>query len=636
MSNWYDRAKKGLQGIYEDTYESMSDIQRQRETGKISYTESSIRQLGEVAGGVSSVVDAGLSVIPGYEELQETIGEGVQTFLETPVGQPFARYPQQRPRVSGMLSAGANIAEVLPFVKGVSTVRGAEADLKQLTGPESDKGMLLASLDNYIPGHYGYKEVTASTPLKDMSKASEPLSFPLKVVESQLTNPESLTNKLFSVLPDKLSNLIPEEVKKGGVATKSALIKTPALIKFGTIGGLKTIRDLFSPESRALYREQGLSKTGRNIIASHVIDKAIKKSPEGQKIYEQIEDQIKKFNALEKKKTTKGKGHFLTEEHRKINEEIQRLAGKLSSREDAKAVAEAIYQLHIGQQAGRKGGLNFGLQEITREAFLETYDNYQRGTLSSWFSKHNNRAKSDKYDLTLTDQDLVTLEQDIIKAHKQSFGDSEVPAIVVMKQPQKVTTGQHQLDITKSRVSTQPAGKIKKAFFSLGNKPTTIKQLEEALRNQNLIINSVDSTNGKIYFSGSATGSAIVEGGTHVSGFVKPDGTASFIMSDVHDFFEKTPGTKQVIRQTIPHSLLAVSPVVFKNFIDEGKITNRTAKPTGETDVVDVEAALKDIATAQPSKEVLTAERRKQKGMLTAVAQPGSTLVGNLEEEENR
>lgn len=645
MSDWYSRAKKGLQGIYDDTYESMSDIQRQRETGDISYTESSVRQLGEVAGGVGSLVDAGLSVIPGYEKLQETIGEGVESFLETDVGQQFARYPQQRPRVSGMLGALANIAEFVPGIKGVSTVRNAASDVNMLTGPESGKGMELASLDNYIDNFYGIKEVNPTSPAASMEGATKPFTDKQRQMEQRFYDPKSVTNRALDFVdnipglkkgPQKFraltrsDRLKPEESFESTKETRTAIAKLDALQNFGVESVKNTVRDYFSPESRALFREQGLSRTGRDIIASHLIDSKLK-DDKSKKILDNIEELQKKY------RDEKKEGNRLTDKHREITEQIQEEASKLTSREVPKAVAEAIYQLHIGQQGGRKGGLNAGLINIAKESFLEPYSKYDTGTLSSWFTK-NHRATSDKYDVSFNQDDASTIENIILNANKNGLGETGVPALVVMKEPsKKLSSGNHIFDVFNKRSkagSTPPAGKIANAFENLGNKEVSIGQLYDELKKEKLNIKKV--TEDKIYFTGSTTGSAIVEGGVNVSGFVKPDGTTAFVMADVHDFFENIRPVKKFTDKIAPHSLMAVSPPLFKNFLEDGKISNKQPKKE-KKDIVDVTGALEEIAAAKPRSDILQAEQRRQQGMLlSGLGQPAATMVGNIEEEEAR
>ena len=336
----------------------------------------------------------------------------------------------------------ANLLGAGLFTKGTQAIN-------KIAGPEAGKGMPLASLDNYIRDYYGRKEVGATTPLNQMEGAAKPLSGTGRFIERQLYDEGSATNKLFDFIEE--ATLVPSQAKKavGAVKkrtasdrlkssdfestpqTRSAAGRLEALRNFAVTGAKNTLRDLFSPESRALFKEQGLTQTGKEIMTAHVVGKAFKDSPEGMEVLEKISRLQDQYKAL-----PRGERRKLTPEHTKINEQIQALASQLPSRGIPKAVAEAIYQLHIGQQAGRKGGLNAGLVEIAKESFLENYNKYDTGKLSSWFTKHN-RAKSDSFDVSISKDEAKKLEENIINAHRNTMGEAEAPAIVVMKEPSK-------------------------------------------------------------------------------------------------------------------------------------------------------------------------------------------------------
>lgn len=640
MSNWYDRGIAGLQGVYSEAVEDSSEAMRAASAGEITYAESALRQVGSAATIPSYALDSAFSLLPGYEYLQEKIGEGIQYAAQTKPGQEVVSYLQENPRLAKNLEAGLNVAEFIPGAKALSGAKSAQVAgtaVDQLTGPKSGKGMLLAPLDNYIPGFYGRSEVTGTTPIGKMEGASPPLSPLEKQIERQVFDPKSGLNTITNFGPinrvKKQAGIDNSKPFESTPATRSAVTRGSSLVSFAGKGAKNIVKDYFSPEARALFREQGLSRTGRDIIAAHVAGNKLKSTKEGKEILEQLTRLKQEYKDLPKEK---GK---LTAKHEKINEEIGKVASGLPSRGIPKAVAESIYQLHIGEQAGRQGGLNRGLTEIAKEAFLEPYNKYQTGTLSSWFSK-NNRAKSDKYDVTLSEDVSSTLEQNIINAQKTSFGKSGVPALVVMKEPSKKTSGQHQYDVTSTTVKkgkpAPPAAKIERAFKALGNKTTTQDALKAELKRQGLNITG-EGKDGKLYFSGGSVGSAIVEGGINVSGFVKPDGTAALIMSDVHDFFENIKPAKVVADMELPNSLLAVSPPIFKNFLDStASISNRAVKDK-DYKAVDVEEALENIASAQPSKKIVDLERKRQEGMLTglgsAAAQPIATAAGNQEEK---
>ena len=577
------------------------------------------------------------------QQARKTVGTVFKPMLEQPFGSAPVRVERMRggPNAFGPVEtttmdalsplnfAAEELTTPANIVGGGLFTKGTQA-INKIAGPEAGKGMPLASLDNYIRDYYGRKEVGATTPLNQMEGAAKPLSGTGRFIERQLYDEGSATNKLFDFIEE--ATLVPSQAKKavGAVKkrtasdklkssdfestpqTRSAAGRLEALRNFAVTGAKNTLRDLFSPESRALFKEQGLTQTGKEIMTAHVVGKAFKDSPEGMEVLEKISRLQDQYKAL-----PRGERRKLTPEHTKINEQIQALASQLPSRGIPKAVAEAIYQLHIGQQAGRKGGLNAGLVEIAKESFLENYNKYDTGKLSSWFTKHN-RAKSDSFDVSISKDEAKKLEENIINAHRNTMGEAEAPAIVVMKEPSKpLTSGNHQFDVTSTKAKSgglPPAGKIQAAFRSLGDKPTDMNTLESALKDQGLKITG--SSDGKLYFSGGTVGSAIVEGGIHISGFVKPDGTTAFIMSDVHDFFENIKPAKMVADKVIPNSLLAVSPPVFKNFLKPEAITNKAPKRKGAA--VDLQKAFEDIATAKPSAEAVRAEKmRNVGGMLT-------------------
>lgn len=606
--------------------EGRSEEQREAEQRRTQKLGQAIGSLFSPVGGADVLGSLPVPVYAGSEGIPMTAPRKTQ--VDAAAIPNFLLNEARTP--ANLMGAGL-------FTKGTQAIN-------KIAGPEAGRGMPLASLDNYIRDYYGRKEVGATTPLNQMEGAAKPLSGTGRFIERQLYDEGSATNKLFDFIEE--ATLVPSQAKKavGAVKkrtasdklkssdfestpqTRSAAGRLEALRNFAVTGAKNTLRDLFSPESRALFKEQGLTQTGKEIMTAHVVGKAFKDSPEGMEVLEKISRLQDQYKAL-----PRGERRKLTPEHTKINEQIQALASQLPSRGIPKAVAEAIYQLHIGQQAGRKGGLNAGLVEIAKESFLENYNKYDTGKLSSWFTKHN-RAKSDSFDVSISKDEAKKLEENIINAHRNTMGEAETPAIVVMKEPSKpLTSGNHQFDVTSTRAKPgglPPAGKIQAAFRSLGDKPTDMNTLESALKDQGLKITG--SSDGKLYFSGGTVGSAIVEGGIHVSGFVKPDGTTAFIMSDVHDFFENIKPAKMVADKVIPNSLLAVSPPVFKNFLKPEAITNKAPKRKGAA--VDLQKAFEDIATAKPSAEAVRAEKmRNVGGMLTAA---GLSIDG--EEKEGR
>lgn len=619
-------------------------VERQREErqmyelGEITAPEFYLRSLGNVS-------DATLGTIA-----EKTVGPVMEAagslfpplgIIAEPVTRPIAATAEQYPRMARNVGAGLSAADLGLFGLG-SVMRQVGSNIvDQRTGRLSGRGMELASLDNYIDNFYGRKEVKATD--ADPSVASRPLTSRERRLESQLYDTNSQLNSLFdfaeesALVPDALQNKIRNVRNKLGQnklksenfestpETRAAVAKLTSVADFATTGFKRTVKDLFSPESRALFREQGLSETGRKIIEAHMVASRIAETPEGKKILQDIAEKQQEYRSLPKEK---GK---LTARHLEINEEIQALGAKLPTRSVPKAVAEAIYQMHIGEQAGRRGGLNEGLAQIALESFAEPYNAYQRGTLSSWFLK-NNQASSDKYDVSFSEGVSNRLEQNIINAHKDTLGEAGVPALVVMKRAAKgKTSGNHFYDLTNVKKEGAPAYKINNAFKALEGRDVNQGTLIDELRRQGLTITGKEA-DGKVYFSGSTRGSAIVEGGIHVSGYVKPDGTTALIMSDVHDFFENIRPAKAVADQVIPNSLIAVTPPVFKNFRDPKADISNKAPVEKDSQAVDVDAALEKIATAKPTRETVAAERMQDRGGMLIGA--GLTSAAAKDEEE--
>jgi len=619
-------------------------VERQREEGQmyelgeITAPEFYLRSLGNVS-------DATLGTIA-----EKTVGPAMEAagslcpplgIIAEPVTRPIAATAEQYPRMARNVGAGLSAADLGLFGLGSAMRQVGSNIVDQRTGRLSGRGMELASLDNYIDNFYGIYEPSATNPkqagafggLTDREKRLETSMYDansrfnsfLDFAENGMLVPDSLRKKVRQFRKRIGQDTLKTKDFESSKESRAMVAKLSTVANFAQEGFKRTVKDLFSPESRALFREQGLSETGRRIIEAHMIGSKFADSPEGKKILQEIAKKQQEYRALDKP------GGRRTERHLELDEEIRQLGSQLPDRGIPKAVAEAIYQMHIGSQAGRRGGLNEGLAQIALESFVVPYNAYQRGTLSSWFL-NNNQASSDRYDVSFSENVSSKLEQNILNAHRDALGEAGVPALVVMKRAAKgQTSGNHFFDLTSTRKEGSPAYKINNAFKALEGTEITQGTLLDELRRQNLTITGRDES-GKVFFSGNTTGSAIVEGGIHVSGYVKPDGTTALIMSDVHDFFENIKPVKAATDRIIPNSLIAVTPPIFKNFRDpEAGISNK-APVEKDSQAVDVDAALEKIATAKPTRETVAAERMQDRGGMLIGA--GLTSAAAKDEEE--
>jgi len=620
-------------------------VERQREErqmyelGEITAPEFYLRSLGNLSDATLGTV-AEKTVGPAMEaagSLFPPLG-----IIAEPVTRPIAATAERYPRMARNVGAGLSAADLSLFGLGSFMRQIGSNIVDQRTGRLSGRGMELASLDNYIDNFYGIYEPSATNPKqagafrgltereqrleKAMYDANSRFNSFLDLAENGMLVPNSLRQKVRQFRKKIGQDTLKTEDFESSKETRAMVAKLSAVSKFAREGFKRTVKDLFSPESRALFREQGLSETGRQIIEAHMIASRFADTPEGRDILQKIAKKQQEYRGLDK---PEGKR---TERHFELDKEIRELGSQLPARGVPKAVAEAIYQMHIGSQAGRRGGLNEGLAQIALESFVEPYNAYQRGTLSSWFLK-NNQGASDRYDVSFSEGVSNRLEQNILNAHKDALGETGVPAVVVMKKAAKgQTSGSHLFDLTSTRKQGSPAYKINNAFKALEGTAINQGTLIDELRRQNLTITGKEA-DGKVYFSGSTTGSAIVEGGIHVSGYVKPDGTTALIMSDVHDFFENIKPVKAATDRIIPHSLIAVTPPVFKNFRDPKSDISNKAPVEKDSQAVDVDAALEKIATAKPTRETVAAERMQDRGGMLIGASLASAAAKDEEEQ---
>jgi hypothetical protein len=104
------------------------------EQGGVTRPEAQIRKVGQFAGGITDAVGKGMTAT--FHALmtdkgEERLSNDLQRLAATPVGQAgieaiqkggelYGEFKKNNPRAAGLLEAGANIAGVLPLIKGLS------------------------------------------------------------------------------------------------------------------------------------------------------------------------------------------------------------------------------------------------------------------------------------------------------------------------------------------------------------------------------------------------------------------------------------------------------------------------------------------------------------------------------------
>jgi hypothetical protein len=384
-----------------------------------------------------------------------------------------------------------------------------------------------------------------------------------------------------------------------------------------------------SPDSRAKYREQGITTSSQQIM---------KRAREGATSkLETFIYNLPPFKSLKR--------------------------GKDIEKGDPRAVAQGQYLGRIHAQSGRVGGSDL-LDEIMRRSDVAETVEYYFGAYAD--SVRNNRLKPYPKDSTgqpkkmpikLSNEDLDFIEghfstvwtepsQKIGGGPEVSFRDAETP-ILAIKSPGKggSYTGKHYDDVLKNAPFVSKVENIFKGrdnvsadeLFSLLNAEAAVSQgLKEPRRRYSVKGQAAD---GGVWITGSRPGSAITEGGINYLVKVTRDGKLIGVMSDEHNLFEgiagkiqeKTGGrvpTLRAMKHLIPNRLVAVTPPMIRDL----KSGSGYVHPKGKSDGRGYGEVVDEIVNFKPSDAVLKAEQQRQRGMLTTAA--SAAVMGQTQGEE--
>ena len=348
--------------------------------------------------------------------------------------------------------------------------------------------------------------------------------------------------------------------------------------------GLNSAADLMDPRARALWKKENVSQTGQEIITKHMDDYA------------------------------KGTGN----------------------RPLAKAGAEAIYQGHQRWQGGGTINPDTALGKFLDKAFLQQYTKMEPNTLKNIFKEHH-ATKKMPASKKGQGAPVVISDNDAEFMQKLVMDDWPGTNSVVVKRPEATESGKHLFDLIGPKSPAMSA--YKKAQKSLP-KGATNDQLAAALEkvnktnsvNKRFPIKVIRDKDGGVWVSSTRPGTAIVEGGYRAFHKVEPDGKFFAVMSDEHDFLEKTPVLGKAVGEYLPNKLLAVTPPIH------GDVTKRVAYDQagaarryekGDTMAND----LKKITELTPDKELVKAEATKQAGLMAPVV--NESFIKNEEEPTN-
>jgi len=415
-----------------------------------------------------------------------------------------------------------------------------------------------------------------------------------------------------------------------------------------------TIRDMYSPTSRAMYREQGFTKTTQEII-----DQAIKPKKPTTPSWTSHKINNAKHAAKSTLKENLSKIPYvnnLMQEFDKIGK-IPEIGG------DRRGIAQVQFTSRIHSQSGRKGGTDF-LDEIMRRSDLVEAADYYPGAYSDIIKANKLKpyaidavGNKQKMPLKMPDSDLAFIENHFSTVWKEPsampfkgdipFSGADNP-ILVIKRPSAgdATFGGHYHDVLLRASYNRTVKDIFKNTDKV--KPEQLfSRLTVAAKNSKGTDRefTVKGTaeDGGVWVSGSMAGQALTEGGINYISKVTSNGKIIGVMSDEHNLFEgiaakvqKGTGgvlpTLSTMRHLLPNRLVAVTPPMVYDVV--GKRQGKTySHPKGErVDTRKPKELLQDIVDYKPSDAVLKAEQQRNRGMLTASA--GAFSMTNKQEEE--
>lgn len=322
-----------------------------------------------------------------------------------------------------------------------------------------------------------------------------------------------------------------------------------------------------------------------------------------------------------------------------------------NSRDIAKAVAQSQASgTLIPDQAGRVGRVSPDTRNIERRSYLTEPVPVTEGSYSSLIreNKLQGRYESGR-SVSVSDKDLELIDEHVNTVWRDARGVSvkDSPgATIRIKNPGAgdQVTGQHHFDF--SRKSGVVASI--KPLFKEGN--LTEKQLWDRLSaiseknrefNKNLkrgqtprwVLSQKSNTFEKaqengFWVTGSFVGNAVTEGGVNYFAKVMPNGKVMAVISDEHNFLEKMPVVGDAITGALPNRSISVTPPMHFDL----KGTAKKVKSEQPKDKVDVKESLFNIAKAEPSQDLLAAERRVNRG--AEIMGTGMLTGGNREKEQ--
>jgi hypothetical protein len=490
-----------------------------------------------------------------------------------------------------MTFAPSNVLGASLVTKGVNRVRQAAQDAVEYFGPAAGRGGSTASISNYIDNYYGPTGPDPSKPIRS-----------------------AIGNKTDDIV-SSVTGVAPENVR-------AARQKITGGFNWGVQSAVDAIEYVLDPQSRALYKEMGITPGSQRHVSRALADDAIHK-----------------------------------------------------------AVAQVQYTSHIGRQAGRQGPVAQEVQTIMEKSGITDYFAYTDGAYTAAIKEGRLFPTSDGRKSSMGAKDLEFIEQHFGNVWKAPdakgvdvpFKDAEGTILLIKAPGAGTKTGDHYNDVIKAGGYI---GDLYKSFTKYKGKPsleelwTDLKKKSDANRKYNdnkkdseprrwTLSSKSDSLEGLkengIWLVNTKKGRAYTEGGINYLVKVKPNGNIFAVMSDEHNFLEGIAGKgdKLVRRATgreqganlisqfekvLPHRLVAVTPPMQANIFNlrgqlgkEGPQISNVSTGKGAVSRSDLEA----FTSARPSERGMLIEQQRNRGAAEILGGSGMfTLGGNREEQQ--
>lgn len=507
---------------------------------------------------------------------------------------PNQRVPKELFNTLGDALLAPSNAGVGLVAKGVSGVRKSGQAAVDYFGADAGKGGPIAGIANYIDNFYG------STP-----------PDPSKPIRSAIgTGTDKAISAVSGIDADKV---------------RTARQKITGTFNWGLKSAVDGVEYLLDPQSRALYKEMGITPGSQRHTARALADNAIHK-----------------------------------------------------------ATAQVQYTSHIGRQAGREGPIAQQVQTIMDKSGVTDYFAYTNGSYASAIKEGKLYPKSSGRKSSMGADDLKYIEDHFgtvwktpdAKGNSVSFKDDEGTILLIKAPGVGTQTGDHYNDIIQAGGYV---GDLYKAFTKYDGKPS-LEQLWTDLKkasDKNAEFNAIPKSerNGKtrwvlkgdsstlegakkngIWLTDSKSGRAYTEGGINFLVKAQPNGNIFAVMSDEHNFLENIPAKlDDVVRsvtgreegaslisqfsEVLPHRLVAVTPPMQANIFNlrkqlgtEGPQIKNVTTGEGAVGKEDLQAFI----DARPSERGMLLEQQRNRAGAEILGGTGLLTAGGSREEQRQ